>query len=433
MAGMFDRFQKPDEDPFNTAEALQYAQLGNPAYRQEAYDMRRAQNLGQAAIGNVVSAATGGDKRQKAAAELQELARTAQPGTEEFFTKAAQIMTKYGFLEEASQMQQRATELKKAGQTDIGKGEYERLLALQQEAMASGNTARAEAIQKRLDALNKEKGSAGTSELGKLIADQAKYPPGSPEHAAFQDVINAKRTGDKSKLELAEKRLDLAVQAANVARDRADLAREKVERSNAVSTRNEQAAYNAAKAKLQSDYDAAVELFNHPGFDKMFGFVAGRAANVGSGTGAESNMLDEAALAYIGPEGRAALALYKQVQGGAFLNALSELKQASANGSTGLGQVSNIEGEKVQSAKAALFARQDPADARVALKRYLDTFVNASQALDAKAQAANMQASPLQERQLTPAKAAPKAKPAALPKEPANRPTAGGWKAREVK
>lgn len=138
-------------------------------------------------------------------------------------------------------------------------------------------------------------------------------------------------------------------------------------------------AYSNAIAKAQADYDVAVRLYNHPG-------VSGITGRIGRLVG-EPGVAGQTATTAASGESRAALDLWKQVIGATFLAGLNELKAASPTGSTGLGQTSNIEGEKVQSAKAALAREQDAADFRLNLKVYIQALADAAQRLGEAAKA----------------------------------------------
>ena len=152
-------------------------------------------------------------------------------------------------------------------------------------------------------------------------------------------------------------------------------------------------AYRNAKAGMQQQYDAAVDLYNMPGFDRIFGRAGQFIGKEGfAGTAATLLSSDEA---------RAAYEKWKQVTGTTFLTGLAQLKQASPTGSTGLGAVSNTEGDKVQAAGAALGRSQDPASARTQLRVYIQTLVTASENIDAAARAEGITPGPLVQKPLT--------------------------------
>jgi hypothetical protein len=142
-----------------------------------------------------------------------------------------------------------------------------------------------------------------------------------------------------------------------------------------------ESAYQAAMLAAQTDYKAAVDLFNHPGLDNLIGKWSGIAAERGTD---KDGALREGAIAMLTKDGQDALALFNQVQGGAFVRALSDLKTAGG-GSTGLGQVTEVEGQKVTAAKGALFPRQQPESFRRHLKDYISVVEQSSHILGGKA------------------------------------------------
>jgi hypothetical protein len=144
---------------------------------------------------------------------------------------------------------------------------------------------------------------------------------------------------------------------------------------------------------LQNTYNAAVRLHNHAG-------VSGITGRLGRLVG-EPSMAGQAATTAASAESRAALALWKQISGTTFLEGLQQLRAASPVGSTGLGQVSNIEGDKVQSAAAALAREQDAADFRLNLKIYLGKLAEAAKALAAAAPIDKVTPIPLKEMPLS--------------------------------
>jgi hypothetical protein len=141
-------------------------------------------------------------------------------------------------------------------------------------------------------------------------------------------------------------------------------------------------AYRSDMQGLQTVYKAAVDLYNGAGLDDLIGKWTGIAAETGKDKGGFAR---EAAIARLSPAGQEALGLYQQVQGASFIKALKDLK-AAGKGSTGLGAVSEIEGDKIQAANAALFPRQQPASFRRKLADFVDTIEAAANNLAARAQ-----------------------------------------------
>jgi hypothetical protein len=153
-------------------------------------------------------------------------------------------------------------------------------------------------------------------------------------------------------------------------------------------------AYAAAMAGLQAAYKTAADLHNHPGLDNLVGRITGIAASENTDTETIIGRLTREFMTITRTDaGLSALGLWKQVRGETFIRALKDLKDASPTGASGLGQLSNAEGDKIGSAKANLFSRQNPADFRVELKTYIETIMNAAERLNTEA-AATMQANP---------------------------------------
>ena len=188
------------------------------------------------------------------------------------------------------------------------------------------------------------------------------------------------------------------------------------------------AAYGEAKAGMQQQYDAAVELYNHPNVEH----IVGPFERLAGEEGAAGQSATTLALLRRPGVGRA-LALHEQVAGGVFLGGLAKLKAASPTGSAGLGAVSDTEGKKVQAAGVALNRGQTAVDYRMGLKTYIETIEGASTRLDARAVEVGITPIPLNEKPLTgprrgakPAPAAPAPTPAPAP-APAAPAAPGGW------
>jgi hypothetical protein len=171
-------------------------------------------------------------------------------------------------------------------------------------------------------------------------------------------------------------------------------------------------AYSEYMAGLQKQYNAAVELHNHRG-------VEGITGRWGRWVGEEKNAPWIGSLAswLSEDDARAALALHDQVTGGTFLAGLAKLKAASKTGATGLGAVSEREGDKVQSDAAALNRIQQAPDYRRQLATYIAEMQGFAARLADGAAADKIPAVPLQTKPLV----APRGgkRPAARPAAPA--------------
>jgi len=169
-------------------------------------------------------------------------------------------------------------------------------------------------------------------------------------------------------------------------------------------------AYNEIMAGLQNRYDAVVDLYNHPG---VAGITGATGRFVGEKTSEGETTLGRIATTVAGKDSRAALALFERVQGGAFLAGLERLKAASKTGSTGLGAVSEKEGDKVQSDAAAISRAQDAVDFRAALAIYARSMEAAAGRIAADAQTYSVEAPALEAHALVAPGLRGKAAPAA--------------------
>ena len=141
-------------------------------------------------------------------------------------------------------------------------------------------------------------------------------------------------------------------------------------------------AYRSAMLAMQTSYKAAADLYNSRGLDNLIGKWTGIAAESGPEKG---GAIREAFIARLNPAGQEALSLFNQVQGATFIQALMDLKNASKTGATGLGAVSEIEGNKIQQAKGSLWPRQQPASFRRKLADYIGTIEAAANLMAEKA------------------------------------------------
>lgn len=155
---------------------------------------------------------------------------------------------------------------------------------------------------------------------------------------------------------------------------------------------NEQYAYAEIKADMQRQVDKSAELHNHAG-------LAGMSGRLGQFVGKEGTMGTLASV-FAGDKTRGAYALYTSIVGGTLLTGLTKLKQASKTGASGLGALSEREGEKVQADAAALGQAQNADDMKLRLRQYIQTITEGGQRLDGKAQASGINVIPLRVPQL---------------------------------
>jgi hypothetical protein len=161
--------------------------------------------------------------------------------------------------------------------------------------------------------------------------------------------------------------------------------------------------YDAAALQAQENYDAAVEALNHPGLDNAVGPVHGLALKSGDAGMVEAGILNvPGKLGGFTKAGVNFRAVYKRVLGGTFIAALKELKQASpTTGASGLGNLSNMEGDKIQSAKAALDPLQYPPQFRQELLGYINQLVKSWDVVTQAAARENIPPIPLRLKEIS--------------------------------
>jgi len=408
-------------------ERLRALALGGP-FKADAYTAYGGGGQAGRGIGKLLGGLTGHDVRapaekrsdaiEAAKAQVSQLGFNPEDpkAVDAFYKQVIQILQKQGLPGEALDVAREWSEHKK----DTDKA------ALDRDRLAE-STAKREAKKAADDERNVILKQRNVPELMRLIDVVESFDPitQAPQRKMRLDALNAKLESLKKGIVLEDAGDRIIV------RNRADGAilgtdNKGAEPMNAKDdakakdkTRAQADAYASAAAKLQADYDAAVRLYNHQGLDHgPTGGIVGRAGRLVG----ESGFAGQSATTAASGPARAALDLWKQVVGATFLAGLNDLKASSPTGSTGLGQTSNIEGDKVQSAKAALSRNQDAPDFRLNLKIYVQSLEDQAARLRAAAAAGDGSIKPLAftPRALTaPGTRARPAAPAAAPAAPA--------------
>jgi hypothetical protein len=163
------------------------------------------------------------------------------------------------------------------------------------------------------------------------------------------------------------------------------------------------AIYDAAHLQMQEAYDIAIEAYNHKGLDNAVGPVHGMALKTGD--------IDLTGAALLNTPGKMGgftkagvdfRAVYKRVLGNTFITALKQLKQASpTTGASGLGNLSNMEGDKIQSAQAALDPLQYPPQFRRQLLGYINQIIKSWDVVNRQADREGILTEPLKLKELT--------------------------------
>ena len=427
LSGLFSpqfrdlRLEEKDEED----RLRQIAEMGG--FKQAGYaGLSGAQTAGKA-LGRLAAAATGTDPRSPAqrgqAAVEAAKAQVAQLGfdpddpksIDQFYKQVIAILQKQGLAAEA---------------LAVAKDWNAQKLATSKESLAVREMERKEARDKAIDARAAEKNAAlklkfgaAASPMGKMLADYERADARNDSFAkgqllkAIQNLAGpgwkAVDLGDRVELRNAETG---EVIGGTLDKGLAPVAELKDE--NAKKTAAD--AYGEYMAGLQRQYDAAVELHNHPGVEGITGRFGRYVGEEGAGGFLASTISSDAA--------GAALALYKQVTGGTFLAGLTKLKNASKTGATGLGAVSEREGEKVQSDAAALDRLQQAPDFRRQLATYIQEIEGFAGRLSAGAAKDGIPPRPLAAKALTvPGKGKGRGKPAPAPAASAPARAGGDW------
>ena len=357
MPSVYDLFQiNPDE-----AEAIGYAARLSPAeglmadrrlFQQRA--VRGIEDLGRTTLGlPPVPLAD----RQSAAAELSALAQKVRPGTEEFYVQAIPILQKYNLPAEAEKMEEARLKL------ETGKGEMDPLMKMKRAR---------DLLAKSPDAASPA-GQAAIAAIDRKIAAYGAPPAKEGQDPEFIKLLNAYETalaaGQGDRAATLKRALDAWLKAkessgAEVGMMRLALDKLKFELTEKKDTRKVEEAETAAVSQLQGairaldeEIAAATRLLAHPGRDKIIG------PRIGA--------LPDAAVAAISEDHGGAMALHLTLQGQTFIRALQDLKATSKTGASGLGQLTEVEGNKIQQAKAAISRQQGPAQFVRTLQAYL--------------------------------------------------------------
>lgn len=339
-----------DEEAYRYAQLSPWERLALEGRQTQHGITRGVEDIGRTVLGLPQSNA---QNREAAGRELRELAKTATPGTAEFYKPAADILRKYGLLAEAEKMQKELHAL------EIGKGEADPLVKAQRgydefkRRFDAGDTSvkpAMDALQKRIKELGVKVPSANAPEFLKLLD-------------AYEEAVEA---GQNDRAEAIKKAMDAWIKnkeksGEDVAWARLALAEEKEKRVAAdklvVSNRNIAqivSAFEGTIAALDEEVQNATRLLAHPGRGTIVGDVVGALpiaapAMVSGGAGA----------------------LYRSFEGQIFIRALQALKATSKTGASGLGQLTEIEGNKIQQAKTAAHRQQPLAQFDRTLAAYI--------------------------------------------------------------
>lgn len=369
MASIYDLFQIDPEE----AEAIGYADRLSPAeglmadrrlFQQRA--VRGIEDLGRTALGLPQFPRT---DRVSAAAELRALAAKVRPGTPEFFEAAIAILQKYNMPAEAADMEKQRLAL------ETGKGELDPLLKMK----------RARDLLAKSPDASSPAGQAALAAIDRKIAAYGK-PPEKPEKAAvtheFTKLLNdykaALDAGETDRAEFLKRRIDAELKkqetsGADVSLLRLELEKQRFEYTKDKDTAKEQrlidqdmTALQGAIRVLDVEIQSGERLAVHPGVGAITGDWAGALP-----------------LAAVAVASKGAAALFRPIEGQIFIRALQDLKATSKTGASGLGQLTEVEGGKIQAARAALDRQQPTAQFLRTLAAYTASLKSARKVAEA--------------------------------------------------
>ena len=297
--------------------------------------------------------------RKAAGDELRALAAKMRPGTAEFYEAAIPILQKYNLPAEAAQMEEQRLKL------ETGKAEMSPVLKLQRakDLLMKRPDASSPAVQASIAALDRELAEHGKSktagggadpEFIKLLnAYEAAVAAGQGDRAAMIKLaLDAWiKSKESSGQDVAWARLALA-QLVEARKEKKDERKATQEDAAIVS------ALQGTIRAVDNEIHSAQSLLAHKGLPRIVGPRAGAVPVSGLGFA-------------FGEDAAGAGAYYLTLEGQLFIRALQDLKATSKTGASGLGQLTEVEGNKIQAAKAALTRQQGEAQFRDTLARYL--------------------------------------------------------------
>lgn len=441
MLGLFGNVRSPEEEDDKQREfALRYSGLTTPL-QQNLYEIARGgQNMVEGArglVGGGLSMATGKDvdlrtpgaQRAAKLAAVQEAMKGLNldpndpAALDKYYPALIRALGEQGLTAEAAEVVQEYQKMKSQAAKDA-------LASKREERMTREGQAKLDLSRQRieLDAQKAQMVGPKAVQIVKQIEQYQQRLAQNPDDTLASDAIQNLKlaleqelAGKGFKLEKLNDRYVVVNTSTGDVREGGPMGEKPATEEARLKREAAKAAVSTAlsgtMAALQARYEDAARLYAAPGLN----WITGRF-----GPALELDRRSPTAEAALPGSGRNALALHDQVAGGAFLAGLQQLKDASKNGASGLGQVTEVEGAKVQASMAALRLSQDLASYRKNLAIYIKRIEELAQRLNERAAAEGLPARPFTAQPLptaagiyAPAKKPAPAAPAAAPKAPA--------------
>ena len=359
MASIYNLLENKDEE-----EAYRFARLSPD--EQAALDRRQAEQTvsrGVESTARGMLGLPGANHRELAGMELKKLAETVRPGTEEFYAAAADIFRKHGLVAEAEQMEQRRHTL------EVGKGEQNPALKMQRARdLLQKRVATDPSVVPAIAALDRQIAALGVKAEGAKASD--------PEFIRLLDAHEAAvAAGQTDRAEQIKRALDAWIknkektgaEMSEYQKVMSTLAAKREVREQGKDVRKQEQEKESAARSLQgfvkaldADIQHADYLLAAPGLVDIVGPRAGALPL-------------SAVVATYGADAGNAAAVYETVQAKTFLGALQDLRAASKTSASGLGQLTEREGDKIQAAKASLNRQQDLENFKNMLRNFIRT------------------------------------------------------------
>lgn len=409
LPGLFSpQFRDMRQEQRDNENDLQF--LSQDPTRAAAYTAYSGAQQAGRGIGQLLGAAAGVDTRspmeknvaavQAAKDQVSKLGFDPNDpkSLDSFYARVVAILQSQGLVAEAAEMQKEWAAQKRA---DRGLDLKDADLARKKKA----DDDKARAADERNAIARERLGTSGPEAL-QLLNDLDKLDPLNPNDEYRRKAIMTRlgqlggQNGVKFE-QLGDRVIVTDMQGNPIRTDKTGAApmpaaaqQKEADKSNALQTK-----YNSAVASLQSAYNDAVELYNHPGLQQVVGPTVGIAAagDAGGKPGAAEWALRNFKF---DQGGREALAKLQQVRAGSFIAALQDLKAQSQTGASGLGQLTEVEGAKIQNAKAALDPLQDYVPFRAHLAQYIQQIANSVSLLNQNAQTYHLTQAPFSTKEM---------------------------------
>jgi hypothetical protein len=405
--GMFDALNATQrQEDTDEQQRLQFmAADPDRARAMTAYDMAGYAGKGLARAGSAMAGLDprtrperASDERNAAADELKAAVVGLKPGTDEYFAKVIEVLTKHGLVDQANAIQEKwqATKLNTA-----------RVGAYDRQGVPAPLKGKEALLAKYDEIATKLQDDPDNEQLQGALANvetalKKFYPEKTVNPPKTHDWVVVPPTATSPGYKYDRLAADANVQQLDgriAPQPKPLTAQQQLKADEA--WKQMKSGYEAASLKTQADYEAAVELFNSPDLEGAVGAINSIVADTNP---ADRGFLTRLYAKKMTPGERRAAALISTVKAGAFLTGFQEIKtaaQAAGAKGAGFGALSDAEGARIQAAKASLDAIQDAAEFRIGLKNYIEQMVAYWNAVSADIETAEIAPKPLRILPLT--------------------------------